>query len=226
MGSARRRPERKWLQRVYMIFIGGIDRRCDEKLILAQLGRFGVIVDVFIPKKIGAGRGFAFVSFKQKQDAEALVNGKHDLVLGARRVSVAWARSPLVSRSFRQDADVALVRSTGSARNHGSSSSRAKDKEVYPSVSHSFRDVLLGHKDLVQPSVRALSAPPSLAEVGLVKFSYMERGTRDWMDRSVVGLRKTGFELPFIRERLSWNETDIYIFLVGSAYCYTFLFLM
>lgn len=57
-------PERKWLDRVFSVFVGGINWICTKKDIKLQLNMFGSIVDVFIHWKFGRNRSFAFVCLK------------------------------------------------------------------------------------------------------------------------------------------------------------------
>lgn len=86
-GGARASPERGWLDWVWSIFVGGIDRECDVQSIRSSLSRFGVIVDIFIPKSAGVGRGFAFVRFKHAREAElVLKSGSEVRIKGSPRL--------------------------------------------------------------------------------------------------------------------------------------------
>lgn len=44
--------EKRWLDCFSSIFVGGIGRDCDERVIRLALNCFDTIVDIFIPKKV------------------------------------------------------------------------------------------------------------------------------------------------------------------------------
>lgn len=86
--SAARLPsERRWLERVSSVFVGGIDRNYDERAIRSSLSKYGSIVDIFIPKKLNVSRGFAFVRFKHANEADLLLNSNPGVCNNGRRVS-------------------------------------------------------------------------------------------------------------------------------------------
>lgn len=90
---------------------------------------YGTIVDMHITKKLGVRRGFAFVQYKQVHEAEFLIKLNPKIVIGARRVFLAWARKFPNSRSqvvmpvFRVSASVVQLRVAGKHLDRGQASS-------------------------------------------------------------------------------------------------------
>lgn len=90
-GGARKPPKWKWFDWVASIFIEAIDRNCVKKEIRSELNKFGTIVDIHIPRKLGVGRGFTFVCFKQVSEAEFLLKSNLEIFIEGRTISLAWA---------------------------------------------------------------------------------------------------------------------------------------
>lgn len=49
---------------------GGIDRNCNESRLKEVFSPFSVVVDIFIPKRQGIMKNFAFVRFRRQADSE------------------------------------------------------------------------------------------------------------------------------------------------------------
>lgn len=87
------------MERISLVFVGGIDRDCGDRVIRMSLNKFGTIIDgtiinIFISKKVGIGRGFAFVQFKHEKDAMHLIKLNTEQIISGRRVYMAWADKP------------------------------------------------------------------------------------------------------------------------------------
>lgn len=84
----------------------------------------------------------------------------------------------------------------------------------------SYKDALSG--SAAEPSSGKLLAGGNegLEARKVVKFSYVERSSKEWMDRSVVGRRKSILDAHVIQARLSHVEFDVQIFPIGEVYCY------
>jgi len=80
------------------LYVGNLDFRTDQEYLRDKFRKFGPIEDVFIPRDgRGDSRGFAFVTFDERRDAEDAVDGMHDSRLDGRRITcnIARPRPPL-----------------------------------------------------------------------------------------------------------------------------------
>lgn len=83
----------KWLQRVASIFISNLGSNMMERDVRSQFNIFSTIVDMHISTKHGEARDFVFVRFKQAKYDEFLLRSNPKIVLGGKKVTLAWACS-------------------------------------------------------------------------------------------------------------------------------------
>lgn len=79
------------------LYIGNLDFRTDQGYLRDKFGKYGELTDVFVPRDDrGDSRGFAFITYAEKRDAEDAVDGMHDSKLDGRRITcnVAKPRPP------------------------------------------------------------------------------------------------------------------------------------
>eukprot|EP00468_Gymnochlora_sp_CCMP2014_P003990 CAMPEP_0167764516 /NCGR_PEP_ID=MMETSP0110_2-20121227/14084_1 /TAXON_ID=629695 /ORGANISM="Gymnochlora sp., Strain CCMP2014" /LENGTH=315 /DNA_ID=CAMNT_0007651945 /DNA_START=271 /DNA_END=1218 /DNA_ORIENTATION=- len=80
------------------LYVGNLDFRSDERILRDKFSKYGPLADVFVPKDgRGDSRGFAFITFEEKRDAEDAVEAMHEYRLDGRRIScnIARPRPPL-----------------------------------------------------------------------------------------------------------------------------------
>mmetsp|Transcript_6977 Transcript_6977/g.13002 ORF Transcript_6977/g.13002 Transcript_6977/m.13002 type:complete len:312 (+) Transcript_6977:375-1310(+) len=80
------------------LYVGNLDFRTDQEYLKDKFRKFGPIDDVFIPRDgRGDSRGFAFITFEDRRDAEDAVDRMHDSRLDGRRITcnIARPRPPL-----------------------------------------------------------------------------------------------------------------------------------
>merc|ERR1712241_743334 len=83
--------------------IDNLSYRTDTETLRRKFGKYGEIGDVYIPKdrRNGESRGFAFVRYPDKRDAEDAIDGLNGYELDGREIRVDYARHerpPLDSR--------------------------------------------------------------------------------------------------------------------------------
>mmetsp|Transcript_17223 Transcript_17223/g.25840 ORF Transcript_17223/g.25840 Transcript_17223/m.25840 type:complete len:319 (-) Transcript_17223:312-1268(-) len=75
------------------LYIGNLDFRTDKHHLEDKFRKFGRIVDVFIPLDgRGDSRGFGFVTFEDKRDAEDAAHEMRDATIDGRRIECNIAR--------------------------------------------------------------------------------------------------------------------------------------
>lgn len=102
--------------------------------------KYGEVGDVYIPRDrfTRESRGFAFVRFYDKRDAEDALEAMDGQMLDGRELRVQMARSRSRSRSRRRRSDSRSVsRSRSRSRHHSVSHSRSKTPSGSKSRSHS-----------------------------------------------------------------------------------------
>jgi len=128
------------------------DTRKDEVWdFFRKCGRIG---DVYLPREpgTGKGRGFAFVRFYERKDAEMAVQDMDGKEFQGSRLRVNFAQvgrntEPTTSHSLRVDNRRKDRRSSsGSSRSHSSSASRGRGRDGGGRHSRS-RDAKRGHSD-------------------------------------------------------------------------------
>lgn len=62
-----------WRERFMSIFVGGINRDCKEADLWEALSPFGVVMDIYILRRLGKPRGFAFIRFQRQADFNRLL---------------------------------------------------------------------------------------------------------------------------------------------------------
>lgn len=73
-------------------YVGSLEDFVNEELLENAFVAFGDIVSVTIPREDnGKHRGFAFVEFKEPEDAQAAIDNMHDSELGGRVITVNLA---------------------------------------------------------------------------------------------------------------------------------------
>mmetsp|Transcript_7051 Transcript_7051/g.9793 ORF Transcript_7051/g.9793 Transcript_7051/m.9793 type:complete len:305 (-) Transcript_7051:133-1047(-) len=80
------------------LYVGNLDFRTDKDYLQDKFEKYGTITDVFVPcDGRGDPRGFAFITFEKKRDAEDAVDAMHDSRLDGRRITcnIARPRPPL-----------------------------------------------------------------------------------------------------------------------------------
>jgi len=80
------------------LYVGNLDFRTDDRDLRDKFTRYGKVTDIFVPRDgRGDSRGFAFITFEDKRDAEDAVDGMHDSRLDGRRITcnIARPRPPL-----------------------------------------------------------------------------------------------------------------------------------
>lgn len=174
VGADRGSLEQQWLDRVALIFVEGIDRDCDDMTIWSTLNMYDSIVDIFIPKKEGVGRGFAFVRFKHEKETTHLINLNQELVISRRRVSLVWASKPPRPVS-------PLERSVLKGK-HKLSSPGLSHSQVQVQSSGSYKDTLFGLTSFELVGKAGPRVKHYFSRKKSIKFPYVERGTREWMD--------------------------------------------
>merc|ERR1712241_1239041 len=103
--------------------IDNLSYRTDTETLRRKFGKYGEIGDVYIPKdrRNGESRGFAFVRYLDKRDAEDAIDGLNGMDLDGRELRVDYARHerpPLDRRSERG----------GDRRRRSRSRSRSRDR--------------------------------------------------------------------------------------------------
>lgn len=87
-------------------YVGNLDYHTDKHYLHEKFGKFGTIVDVFVPQDpTGRPRGFAFVTFEDARDAEVATKEMDNKELDNRviQVNIARERPPLEqSRAYRE----------------------------------------------------------------------------------------------------------------------------
>lgn len=53
-----------------------------------------------------------------------------------------------------------------------------------------------------------------------IQFLYIERETREWMNRSVVNLRKMCLDVGIIQQQIKEVGADMPVKLIEESYCY------
>merc|ERR1712048_489221 len=119
--SAMNRPPRN-VSDMISLKIDNLSYRTDTETLRRKFGKYGEIGDVYIPKdrRNGESRGFAFVRYPDKRDAEGAIDGLNGYELDGREIRVDYARHerpPLDSRGRG-----------GGHRRGGRSRSRSRDR--------------------------------------------------------------------------------------------------
>ena len=76
------------------LFIGNLSWNIGNDQLREAFASFGELEDVFVmmDRDTGRSRGFAFVTFKNQEDAEAAIQGMNGKELDGRQISVDVAR--------------------------------------------------------------------------------------------------------------------------------------
>mmetsp|Transcript_24585 Transcript_24585/g.59174 ORF Transcript_24585/g.59174 Transcript_24585/m.59174 type:complete len:289 (+) Transcript_24585:440-1306(+) len=80
------------------LYVGNLDFRTDSEYLRDKFRKYGPIIDVFVPQDgRGESRGFAFITFEDKRDAQDAVDAMHDSRLDGRKITcnIARPRPPL-----------------------------------------------------------------------------------------------------------------------------------
>jgi len=79
----------------YKLYIGNLDFKTTERDLEDKFGKYGKIMDVYIPRepRTMQSRGFAFVTFHDRRDAEDAEDATNDRMFEGRIVKVNMARS-------------------------------------------------------------------------------------------------------------------------------------
>lgn len=111
--------------------VDNITQRTGVNLLKKVFGRFGELGDIYVPRypDTFASRGFAFVRYYRKRDAEEAMHKMHGEMLDGRVLSIQMARyaRPSPSKMIGSDRD-------GSSTSHRNGTSRYKSYQ-----SRSFR---------------------------------------------------------------------------------------
>lgn len=75
------------------IFIGGLNYRTTEDLLLAELQKYGSVTSIRIVthRDTGVSRGFGFATFKDEEAAKKAIEGMNNTVFDGRRIGVKEA---------------------------------------------------------------------------------------------------------------------------------------
>ena len=78
------------------LYVGGLGDKVDRDLLEAAFIPFGDVKDVNIPIDFATGkhRGFGFVEYDNKEDAEAALDNMHNAEINGRVISVNFAQPP------------------------------------------------------------------------------------------------------------------------------------
>ncbi|XP_074248555.1 RNA-binding motif protein, Y chromosome, family 1 member B-like [Saimiri boliviensis] len=85
------------------LFIGGLTREANEKMLKAVFGRHGPLSEVLLLKyRSGKCRGFAFVAFENLADAEHATRDLNGKFLDGKAIKVEQAKKPFFQSAGRQ----------------------------------------------------------------------------------------------------------------------------
>ena len=75
------------------VFVGNIPFELSQEEVIEKFGRYGTVVDVFIPIDTGTRRnkGFAFLEFATRSAAQRALAGSGDVSIGGRTIYVRAA---------------------------------------------------------------------------------------------------------------------------------------
>jgi len=81
----------------YHIFVGDLSPELDDKALFTAFSAFGSISDarVMWDQNTGRSRGYGFVAFRQKEDAERAITEMNGEWLGSRAIRCNWANQKL-----------------------------------------------------------------------------------------------------------------------------------
>lgn len=158
---------------------------------------FGTIVDIFIPKKSGVARSLAFIRFKHEMEVVHLINLNPELFIGSRKVSLAWGRKLSQPESssvkvFGDQDGPAYLDPRGKLK--VPLSEQVSSQMLRQSLGF-YKDVLLRLNSSNEAGKKLFGEFRELVGKQTIQFSYVQRETQQWMNRSVVGLRKVGSDV-------------------------------
>jgi len=144
------------------LYVGNLDFRTDREYLEDKFRKFGPIEDVFIPLDgRGDSRGFAFVTFEDRRDAEDAVEDMHDSRLDGRRITcnVARPRPPLRGGGGRD-------RSRSPGRGPGQVSAKIYIGNLPMDVrEHEIEDMYKKFGHIVRIDLKTPNRPPAYAFV-------------------------------------------------------------
>mmetsp|Transcript_10562 Transcript_10562/g.26789 ORF Transcript_10562/g.26789 Transcript_10562/m.26789 type:complete len:142 (+) Transcript_10562:219-644(+) len=76
------------------LYVGGLDEQVDDKLLQAAFVPFGDVKEVSVPVNFATGkhRGFGFVEFENREDADAAIDNMHCAEINGRVLTVNYAQ--------------------------------------------------------------------------------------------------------------------------------------
>lgn len=86
--------------------------------------------------------------------------------------------------------------------------------------SHSFKDALMSSKDGVQKVEDSPDKTDEFMNKKIIKFSNVERSTREWMARSVVCKRRVSSDVWIIQRQIQDFGANIRVHPIGETFCF------
>lgn len=125
-------------------------------------------------------------------------------------MTLDWARSPLQSGSpgAAKVTDVARVsravepNPTSKYPLYAPGHFSSQVGKVSPVSSRSFKEALLSSKNEVQKVEASCSKTDEIGVKKIIKLSYVEQSTKDWMARSVVCKRRLSSDVGIIQQQI------------------------
>jgi len=112
----------------YHIFVGDLSPEIDDRALYNAFSAFGSISDarVMWDQNTGRSRGYGFVAFRKKEDAEQALQEMNGEWLGSRAIRCNWANQKSTAQKMEQGGMPGLPSSSSSA----SSSARPSDFQI------------------------------------------------------------------------------------------------
>jgi len=134
----------------FQIFVGDLSPEIDDKSLYTAFASFGSCTDarVMWDQNTGRSRGYGFVSFKRKEDAERALTGMNGELLGNRSIRCNWANQKVTTSSAdtTNNNDLGSVLSQTPASNTtlyiGNLSPEINDDQLLRSIFEEFGPIL------------------------------------------------------------------------------------
>lgn len=181
------------------------------------------------PRSGGLGRGLAFVRFKLAKEVEFLIQSKHEIVISGKKATIVWARKASSPRQEGGNPGVRVVSSRETSGNQMVTASWISSHlsgEGFPVwvSSHSYREALVDRTKGSESSQQTHVVSKDSVTRRTIKFSYVERSTKAWMERSVVGRRQDSCDVVLLQQLIEGNKAEVQVFPIGASYCYIFFY--
>lgn len=135
-----------------------------------MLSPFGMVIDIFIPRRHGVARGITFARFLHQANVEKFLEKNLEIHIGGRMLHFDKACQLRPTRMINK------ARSGGHRHHDGGQNEPSGDQERSPVLSRSFKDVFLGRgSNANQEVIRSC-----------FKFTYVKASTKVWLDRNFV----------------------------------------